>query len=159
MALTMINPASSWFEMVELPLVTQLWRETVNGKELLTANEIFHKTSNCIARLVNKTWLCRYPRCHYSIYNNGSEFKLHFEYLCKPYGIKRKPTTVFAGNVGFSNVKKMVKSTDTCVLARHVVDMLANMLATQPKTVSAKVLTMSSQHVAYGYVSNMSALQ
>ncbi len=28
------------------------------------------------------------------IYNNGSEFKLYFEYLCKLYGIKRKPTTV-----------------------------------------------------------------
>jgi hypothetical protein len=28
------------------------------------------------------------------IYNNGSEFKLHFEYLCKSYGITRKPTTV-----------------------------------------------------------------
>ena len=28
------------------------------------------------------------------IYNNGSEFKLHFECLCGSYGIKRKPTTV-----------------------------------------------------------------
>jgi hypothetical protein len=28
------------------------------------------------------------------IYNNGSEFKLHFEYLCESYGIKQKPTTV-----------------------------------------------------------------
>jgi hypothetical protein len=30
------------------------------------------------------------------MYNNGSEFKLHFgtEYLCKSYGIRRKPTTV-----------------------------------------------------------------
>jgi hypothetical protein len=28
------------------------------------------------------------------IYNNESEFKLHFKYLCKSYGIKRKPTTV-----------------------------------------------------------------
>jgi hypothetical protein len=29
-----------------------------------------------------------------SIYDNGSEFKLHFEYLCESYGIKHKPTTV-----------------------------------------------------------------
>ncbi len=29
-----------------------------------------------------------------SIYNNVSEFKLHFEYLCESYGIKRKPTRV-----------------------------------------------------------------
>jgi hypothetical protein len=27
-------------------------------------------------------------------YNNGSEFKLHSEYLCKSYSIKQKPTTV-----------------------------------------------------------------
>jgi hypothetical protein len=38
--------------------------------------------------------LCRYPRCHHLIYDNESEFKLHFEYLCESYGIKRKPTTV-----------------------------------------------------------------
>ncbi len=36
----------------------------------------------------------RYPRCCHLIYNNGSEFKLHFEYLCESYGIKHKPTTV-----------------------------------------------------------------
>ncbi len=51
----------------------------------------------------------------------------------------------------------MVKSTDTCVLARHVADMLADMLATRPKMVLAEVLTMSSRHVAYGYVGNMLA--
>jgi hypothetical protein len=28
------------------------------------------------------------------MYNNGSEFKLHFEYLCESYGILRKPNTV-----------------------------------------------------------------
>jgi hypothetical protein len=35
-----------------------------------------------------------------------------------------------AGNIGFSNVKKMVESTDTCVSARHVANMSANMSAT-----------------------------
>jgi transposase InsO family protein len=90
----MINPASSWFEIAELPVVEQLRRQTVNGKELLIADEIFHKNSERIAKLVNKTWLCRYSRWCHLIYNNGSEFKLHFEYLCESYGIKRKPTTV-----------------------------------------------------------------
>ncbi len=33
MALTMIDPASSWFEIVELPLVTRLTTMTVSGKE------------------------------------------------------------------------------------------------------------------------------
>jgi hypothetical protein len=28
------------------------------------------------------------------IYDNGSEFKLHFKYLCESYGITCKPTTV-----------------------------------------------------------------
>jgi hypothetical protein len=51
-------------------------------------------TSECIAKLVNKTWLCRYPQCRHLIYDNGSEFKLHFEYLFESYGITRKPTMV-----------------------------------------------------------------
>ncbi len=40
--------------------------------------------------------MCRYPQCRHLIYDNGSEFKLHFEYLClcESYGTKRKPTTV-----------------------------------------------------------------
>jgi hypothetical protein len=66
--------------------------------------------------------------------------------------------TGLAGNVRFLNVKKMVESTDTCVPARHVADMSADMLVTRPKTVSAMVLTMLSRHVAYRYVGNMSAL-
>ncbi len=60
----------------------------------MIADEIFDKTSERIAKLVNKTWLCRYPRHHHLIYNNGSEFKLHFEYLCESYSIKCKPTSV-----------------------------------------------------------------
>jgi hypothetical protein len=95
MALTMINPAPSWFEItVELPVIKELHRQTVKGKELLIADEIFDKTSERISKLVNKAWLCGYPRCCYLIQNNGSEFKLRFEYLCKSYGIERKPTTV-----------------------------------------------------------------
>jgi hypothetical protein len=94
MALTMIDPSFSWFKIVELPVVEQLHRQTVNGKELLIADEIFDKTSERIAKLVNKIWMCRYSRCHHLIYHNGSKFKLHFEYLCESYGITRKPTTV-----------------------------------------------------------------
>jgi hypothetical protein len=94
MALTMIDPASSWFKIAELPIVEQLCQQTVNGKELLIADEIFDKTSECIAKIGNTTWLCRCPQCCHLIYDNRSEFKLHFEYLCESYGIKRKPTTV-----------------------------------------------------------------
>jgi hypothetical protein len=93
MALTMMDPASSWFKIAESPVVKQLHQQTVNGKELLIADKNFDKTSERIAKLVNKTWLCRYPRCCHLIYDNGSEIKLHFEYLCESYGIRRKPKT------------------------------------------------------------------
>jgi len=94
MALTMIDPASSWFEVVELPTITRLMTRTVNGKEKLIKEEIFDKSSDQKSRLVNKIWLCRFPRCRYLIYDNGSELKLHFETLCDSYGIKCKPTTI-----------------------------------------------------------------
>jgi hypothetical protein len=94
MALSMINPASSWFKIAEFPIVKQLRQQTVNGKELLIADEIFDKASECIAKLVNKTWLCRYSWCCHLIYNNRSKFKLHFKYLYNSYSIKRKPTTI-----------------------------------------------------------------
>jgi hypothetical protein len=94
MALTMIDPASSWFKIAELPVIEQIRRLMVNGKELLIADEIFDKTSERIAKLVSKTCLCRYPRCRHLIYNNGSEFKLHFKYLCESYGITCRPTRV-----------------------------------------------------------------
>jgi hypothetical protein len=77
MALTMIDPASSWFEIIELPVVTR--RQTVNSNELLTANKMFDKSSDCIAKLENKTWLCRYSQHCHLIYDNSSEFKLHFK--------------------------------------------------------------------------------
>jgi len=79
MALTMIDPASSWFEIVELPLVRRIMSYSINGKELLKAEDVFDKSSGRIAKLVNKTWLCRYPRCWTLIYDNGSEFKLHIK--------------------------------------------------------------------------------
>ncbi len=87
MALTMIDLATSWFEIVELPLVHRLKTITVKGKESSIVEEIYDKTSERIARLVNKRWLSRYPKCCYIICDNGSEFKLNFEYLCETYGM------------------------------------------------------------------------
>jgi hypothetical protein len=60
MALTMIDLASSWFKIVELPLVSWLTTTMVNGKAKVSEELIFDKSSNQIARLVNKIWLCRY---------------------------------------------------------------------------------------------------
>ena len=64
-ALTMIDPAASWFEIVELPVVTRQRTIKVKGRESLNIDDIFDKSSERITRLVNKTWLCRYPRCRY----------------------------------------------------------------------------------------------
>jgi hypothetical protein len=54
MALTMIDPASSQLEIVELPLVQQLKTITVDGRELLASGDVFDKSSDRSAQLVNK---------------------------------------------------------------------------------------------------------
>jgi hypothetical protein len=45
MALTMIDPASSWFEVVKLPTISQLTTRMVNVKERVIKEEIFDKSS------------------------------------------------------------------------------------------------------------------
>ncbi len=72
MVLTMIDPTTSWFKVVELPLICRLKTITVDGKESSAVEENFDTTSEHIDWLVNKTRLSRYPRCRYIIYNNGS---------------------------------------------------------------------------------------
>ena len=109
----------------------------VNGRELLKNDEIFDKSSECIARLVNKTWLCRYPRCRYLIYDNGSEFKLHFEHLCDSYGIKRKPTMVRnpQANAILERVHQVIGQmlrTAEIDMAKSVVPMTSMSLLTMP---------------------------
>ena len=54
----------------------------------------FDKSSAMISKLVNKTWFSHYPCCQHIIYDNGSEFKLHFKALCESFGIKHKPPSV-----------------------------------------------------------------
>ena len=88
----------------------------VNGREKVSKELIFNKSSNQIARLVNKIWLCRYPQCRYLIYNNGSEIKLHFKTLCESYGIKRKPTTI--------------KNPQTNAICEHIHQVLGAMMRT-----------------------------
>ncbi len=98
---TMINPATCWFEIVALPTVTKSTvPATGKGKKVTfddytkVAETTFDKSSAQISNLVYKTWFSRYPHCWYLIYNNGSEFKIHFRALCDTYGINRKPTSV-----------------------------------------------------------------
>jgi hypothetical protein len=98
----MINLATSWFEMVELPTVAQettvppagKGRKITFNKNSKVVEPYFDKSSSQISNLVYKAWFSRYPCCGYIIYNNGSEFKLHFQSLCDTYGIKHEPTSV-----------------------------------------------------------------
>jgi hypothetical protein len=96
MCLAMINPATSWFEIVELPTVTQEMtvppagkaKKVTFDKNTKVAEPYFDKSSAQISNLVYKTWFSRYPHFQYIIYNNRNEFKLHFRSLCDTYGIK-----------------------------------------------------------------------
>jgi hypothetical protein len=49
MALTMINPTSSWFKVVELPTIMQLMTKEVNNKERTIKEDIFDKSSDQIS--------------------------------------------------------------------------------------------------------------
>jgi hypothetical protein len=91
MCLTMIDPASSWFEIVELPVIEI---PKMEGGKVVGSSEVFDKTSTQVSTLVNRSWFCRYPRPRFCIYDNGSEFKAYFQDLVKTYGLVGKPTTV-----------------------------------------------------------------
>ena len=70
---TMIDPATGWFEMTP-----------VEEKEALT-----------VADAVERTWLCRYPWPQEIIYDRGTEFLGEFGKMIEyDYGIKKRPITV-----------------------------------------------------------------
>ena len=86
----MIDPASSWFEMVELPVI----QERSKAGKKVELEEILDKTSKQIARLTNILWFSRYPRPNVVMHDNGSEFKCHFQDLCRTYGLIQKPMSI-----------------------------------------------------------------
>jgi hypothetical protein len=71
MCLTMINPATSWFKIVELPTVAQdttvpptgKGKKVTFDKNTKVAEPYFGKKSAQISNLVYKTWFSRYPLC------------------------------------------------------------------------------------------------
>jgi hypothetical protein len=77
LALTMIDPEinNGWFEIVK-----------ATNKSATSNQDLFHNT-----------WLARYPRPQFIVFDNGSmgEFKREFKQMCvhDNYGIKAKPTT------------------------------------------------------------------
>ena len=72
--LTMIDPATGWFEIAHIP----------QGNFNLAR----------VSQRFNSHWLSRYPRPEKIIFDNGSEFKLHFAELVKGFQVTPKPTTV-----------------------------------------------------------------
>jgi hypothetical protein len=71
MCLTMINPTTSWFEIVELPNVAQEMtvppagkcKKVTSSKNTKVAEPYFDKSSAQISNLVYITWFSRYPIC------------------------------------------------------------------------------------------------
>eukprot|EP00804_Cyclotella_cryptica_P016226 CCRYP_005714-RB/>CCRYP_005714-RB protein AED:0.39 eAED:0.51 QI:0/-1/0/1/-1/0/1/0/152 len=98
----MIDPATSWFEIVELP-VSQLHEPDIptstkghrsTDTHIQPKQPYFDKSSATVGNIVNRIWFSHYPHSQYIIYNNGSEFKLLFETLCDSYGLKCKLTSI-----------------------------------------------------------------
>ena len=72
-AITMIDPATGWFEM----------------------REIKTKSADVIANILEIAWLSRYPWPLQLIFDRGKEFKAEVQQMIsKDYGIKAKPTSV-----------------------------------------------------------------
>ncbi len=71
MCLIMINPATNWFKIVELPTIAQertvppagKSKKVTFDKNTKVAEPYFDKSSAQISNLVYKTWFSRYPRC------------------------------------------------------------------------------------------------
>jgi hypothetical protein len=71
MCLTMMDPATSWFEIVELPTINLVMTVPPAGKgkkvtfaeNAKVAESTFDKSSAQISNLVYKTWFSRYPHC------------------------------------------------------------------------------------------------
>ncbi len=132
MCLTMIDPVTSWFKIVELITVRVTVPKEGKGKKATCLDytkdaEIFVKTSAQISNLLYKCWFSRYPCCCYMIYNNESEFKLHFRDLCKTYGVKRKPTSI--------------KNPQANAILEHIHAVFTNMLRTAKLDMAESVNT------------------
>ena len=86
--MTMIDPVTGWFEIVEVPSYIV---DDVNKK--LTKEQI-DKSSARISRLFDQAWLSRYPRPNKVVFDNGSEFKKDFVPLLHDWLVKPVCTTI-----------------------------------------------------------------
>jgi hypothetical protein len=71
--LTMIDPATGWFEAKDVP----------------------DYTANSTQAAFDEVWLSRYPRPEIIGFDGGSEFKQVFDEMRKNYGMKKRVTTAY----------------------------------------------------------------
>ena len=71
--LTIIDPATGWFQLVELPVIIK----KVMKKDKTIEEVVIDKQSAKVARLFTQQWLSCYPRANSITYDNRSEFKPH----------------------------------------------------------------------------------
>ena len=72
-ALTMIDPATGWFEIKEVPKIN---------------------STSCMEAF-DDTWLSRYPRPQFMGFDNGKEFKAVFAEMRENYGMTKKLSTKY----------------------------------------------------------------
>ena len=73
LAITMIDPATGWFEMKDIP-------KPDAASAMAAADDI---------------WFTRYPRPQFIGYDGGSEFKSIFKQMVENYGLKKGETTAY----------------------------------------------------------------
>ena len=78
---TMIDPGTGWFEIVEIPMFDL--EEVALGND-----EYIDKSSDRVSQLFKNTWLCIYPRPRKVVFDNVSEFKQDFAPFLKYFDIK-----------------------------------------------------------------------
>ena len=79
--MTMIDPATGWFEIVEI---------TTFGRDEVTAgnDEYIDKSSTGVSQMFNNTCICRYLRPQKIVFDNGYKFKRDFTLLLNEFDIK-----------------------------------------------------------------------
>ena len=70
LVLTMIDPATGWFEVKDIP----------------------NKTAKACEEAFDDVWLSRYPRPQFIGFDNGNEYKATFKQMCRNMGIEEKPS-------------------------------------------------------------------
>ena len=77
----MIDPATGWFEIVEIP--------TYELDEVMACNDEYtYKSFSRVSQFFNNTWLCIYPRPQKFVFDNGYDLKRDFTPFIKDFNIK-----------------------------------------------------------------------